>query len=159
MVTQSQRQVFSYVMSWCYQWLQTQMSHLMTKPTKWHVRLAKTQISLGIHPDAQADLSLCWAHMPFCGFVMWQLNGPANLQDVLSHRQTRKTWGDPVLLFNLDRAFVSHTCTQYEPCHEKTCLRVSDQGKTQTNLLSYRDQLESWNFDFDLASIGIILSK
>ena len=26
------------------------MSHLMTKPTKWHVRPAKTQISLGILP-------------------------------------------------------------------------------------------------------------
>ena len=28
----------------------TYMSHLMTKPTKWHVRPAKTQISLGICP-------------------------------------------------------------------------------------------------------------
>ena len=27
-----------------------QMSCLMTKPTKWHVRPAKTQISLGIRP-------------------------------------------------------------------------------------------------------------
>ena len=27
-----------------------QMSHLVTKPTKWHVRPAKTQISLGIRP-------------------------------------------------------------------------------------------------------------
>ena len=26
------------------------MSRLVTKPTKWHVRSAKTQISLGIHP-------------------------------------------------------------------------------------------------------------
>ena len=25
-------------------------SHLLTKPTKWHVRPAKTQISLGIRP-------------------------------------------------------------------------------------------------------------
>ena len=70
----------------------------MTKPTKWHVHPAKTQISLGIRPiwsesslsawrklgslathwaqrrlwsdwaDAQADLSLCCAHMPFCWF-------------------------------------------------------------------------------------------
>ena len=72
------------------------MSHLMTKPTKWHMRPAKTQISLGICPvwsesslctqcipklsscgqrrhwsdwaDAQADLSLHWVHMPFCWF-------------------------------------------------------------------------------------------
>ena len=26
------------------------LSHSMTKPTKWHVRPAKTQISLGIRP-------------------------------------------------------------------------------------------------------------
>ena len=68
----------------------------MTEPTKWHVRPAKTQISLGICPvwsvfavcmkkywvlsyplstqhrhwsdwvDAQADLSLGLVHMPFC---------------------------------------------------------------------------------------------
>ena len=66
------------------------MSQHMTKPTKCHVRLAKTQISLGIcqvwsesslcaqwvvkdptflhAADAQADLSLRWAHMPFCSF-------------------------------------------------------------------------------------------
>ena len=34
------------------------MSHLMTKPTKWHVRPAKTQISLGIHP-VWSESSLC----------------------------------------------------------------------------------------------------
>ena len=71
------------------------MSRIVTKPTQWHVRPAKTQISLGIRPvwsesslsawrklgslnaqrrlwsdwaDAQADLSLRWAHMPFCWF-------------------------------------------------------------------------------------------
>ena len=94
------------------------LSHLVTKLTKWHVRPAKTQISLGIcpiwsesslsqpaHPpsliivfdvrmkkawvlsyslsaqrrlwsdwvDAQADLSLCWAHSHFVGFIMRQL--------------------------------------------------------------------------------------
>ena len=68
------------------------------KTTKWHVRPAKTQISLGIRPcwsesslcaqwvvkdpiflhadnedwsdlaDAQADLSLRWAKMPLCRF-------------------------------------------------------------------------------------------
>ena len=79
------------------------MSRLVTKPTKWHVRPAKTHISLGICPvwsesslcaqwvaknprflhadsedwsdwaDAQADLSLRWAHTHFVGFVMWRL--------------------------------------------------------------------------------------
>ena len=75
----------------------------MTKPTKWHVRPAKTQITLGIRPvwskssrcaqwvaedpmflhadsevwsdwaDAKADLSLRWAHSHFVGFVTRQL--------------------------------------------------------------------------------------
>ena len=76
------------------------LSRLVTKPTKWHVRPAKTQISLGIRPgwsppslcaqwvakdpsgqrklwsdwaDAQADLSLRWAHMPFCWFCQFTL--------------------------------------------------------------------------------------
>ena len=79
------------------------ISRLMTKSTKWHVRPAKTQISLGIRPvrsrsslsrwrnlgslatqwahsedwsdwvDAQADPSLRWAHSHFVGFVMQQL--------------------------------------------------------------------------------------
>ena len=86
------------------------MSRRMTKPTKWHVLPANTQISLGIRPvwsesslsawrklvslathectaktlirlggcpgwslwsdwaDVQADLNLCWAHMPYCWF-------------------------------------------------------------------------------------------
>ena len=78
--------------------LQSHLSRLMTKPTEWHMRLAKTQISLGICPgwsesslcaqwsakgpsflhadsedwsdwvDVQADPSLRWAHMPFCWF-------------------------------------------------------------------------------------------
>ena len=71
------------------------MSRRMTKPTKWPVRPAKAQISLGIRPvwsvrclheeawrklgslatqwahsedSAQSDLSLCWAHKSFCWF-------------------------------------------------------------------------------------------
>ena len=80
------------------------MSRLVSKPTKWPLRPAKTQTSLGICPvwsesslsawrnigcsathwvhckdwsdwgDAQADLSLCWAHRSFVGFVMRRLN-------------------------------------------------------------------------------------
>ena len=34
-------------------------------------------------------------------------------------------------------------CVLNEPRHEKTCLRGFQPGKTQTGLLSYRDQLES----------------
>ena len=76
------------------------MSHLMTKPTKWHVRPAKTQTSLGIRLVwSESSLSawrklgslatlwansedsdqtgrmprlICfgWAHMPFCWFCL-----------------------------------------------------------------------------------------
>ena len=85
-------------MFWPKHWNRNIMSRLMTKPTKWYVRPAKTQISLSIRPvwsesslsawrklwsiathwvhsedwsdwaDGQADLSLRWAHMPFCWF-------------------------------------------------------------------------------------------
>ena len=44
-----------------------------------------------------------------------------------------------------------------EPLHEKTCLRGLRSGKTQTDLLSYRDQLEAWNFKYE--NRGIILSR
>ena len=43
----------------------------MIKPTKWHVRPAKTQISLGIHP-VWSESSLEARH--FVGFVMRLLN-------------------------------------------------------------------------------------
>ena len=64
------------------------LSHLMTKPTKWHVRPAKTPPSLirvcTVHMKAwvlsyplsaqqDSDLSLCWAHSHFVGFVMTRL--------------------------------------------------------------------------------------
>ena len=73
--------------------LKDNLSQHMTKPTKWPVRSAKSQISLGIWSavhsmgswgsnvsscgqwrlwsdwaDTQADLSLCWMHMLFCWF-------------------------------------------------------------------------------------------
>ena len=80
----------------------------MTKPTKWNVRPAKTQISLGIHAgwsvfavhmkeawvlsyplSAQqrlwsdwADQSLRWAHSHFVGFVMRRL--------IFLHRNSNK---------------------------------------------------------------------
>ena len=41
-------------------WGEYQMSHLMTKPTKWHVRPAKTQISLGIRPVWSESLLSAW---------------------------------------------------------------------------------------------------
>ena len=55
------------------------LSHLMTKPTKWHVPPAKTQISLGIRPVWSESSLSAWrklleemacAHNHFVGFVM-----------------------------------------------------------------------------------------
>ena len=94
----AQSHFVGFVMSWL-KWLEQgnkgNLSHLITKPTKW-LRPAKTQISLGIRrvwsaqsdqvfavrpvgsflhadsedwsnwADAKADLSLRWADMPFC---------------------------------------------------------------------------------------------
>ena len=42
------------------------LSSHMTKPTKWHVHLAKTQISLGIH-SVWSESSLC---------IQWEAKGP-----------------------------------------------------------------------------------
>ena len=42
----------------------------------------------------------------------------------------------------LAEAILTSTQNICEPCCEKTCLRGFGPGKTQTSLLSYRDQLE-----------------
>ena len=39
----------------------------MTKPTKWHVRPAKTQISLGIHPGWSEPLLSAWRKLGSLG--------------------------------------------------------------------------------------------
>ena len=48
-----------------------------------------------------------------------------------------------VLLFKLLHVDSVMSVKTYEPRHEKTCLRGLRLGKTQTGLLSYRDQLET----------------
>ena len=102
--------------------IQEDLSRLITKPTKWHVRPVKTQISLGIYPvwsessmsawrnsgslaDAQADLSFHWAHMPFCWFC---------------HEATQ------VLLYLI--------LESYEPRHDKTNKISVHPAKTQISL-------------------------
>ena len=47
-----------------------QVSRLMTKPTKWHARPAKTQISLGIRP--------VWSESSLC--AQWLAKGPSFLR-------------------------------------------------------------------------------
>ena len=70
--------------------------------------------------DAQADLSLRWAHTHFVGFVMSRLK----LADNLGSEQS---------------AILASVTVCYEPRHEKTCLRVFWPGKTQTGLRSHSD--------------------
>ena len=188
------------------------LSRNMTKPTKWHVCPVKTQISLGIRPvwsesslstwrklgplathwahskgDAQADLSLCWAHSHFVGFVMgWLISIIAqhSLHVAGSSMDTLKVsclWHLVWYSIQLDHPETGLTSPSmyikvpskgqptalpcplsndywqvlwhwilfirlYEPRHKKTCLRGFRPGKTQTGLLSYRDQLESLKF-------------
>ena len=56
-----------------------------------------------------------------------------------------------VLLLSLCKSFqIKSTIVQmtYEPRHEKTCLRGLRPVKTQTGLLSWWDELGSWNFGY-----------
>ena len=39
------------------------MNHIVTKPTKWHVRPVKTQISLGIHPVWSESSLSAWRNL------------------------------------------------------------------------------------------------
>ena len=118
----------------------------MTKPTKCHVRPAKTQISLGIRPvwsesslvclkktrilsyplsaqwrhwsdwvDAQADLTLCWAHMAFC----WFCHNAAQLFLVFWVTFWNIKLARLALLCN-DVYSSGHIETVFEPRHEKT---------------------------------------
>ena len=92
------------------------LSRLMTKPTKWHVRPAKSQISLGIRPvwsesslsawRKLGSLATYWAHNEDSGQtwrnprLMWVFAGRTVILMVLSwggsflctKRHGRKTW-------------------------------------------------------------------
>ena len=95
------------------------MSRLMTKPTKWHVRPAKTQISLGIRPVSSesslstwrklGSLATHWAHsedsnqtgrMPR---LIWVFAGSTLVLLVLS-------WGGSFVKFACN---FSHICDTY----------------------------------------------
>ena len=49
------------------------MSRLMTKPTKWHVCPAKTQISLGIHPVWSESSLSAWRKLGYPMGAQWRL--------------------------------------------------------------------------------------
>ena len=115
-------------------WTSLQLSRLMTKPTKWPVRPAKTQISQGVRPvwsesslstwrnggssatqwvhcedsdqtwRAQADLSLRWAHRSFC----WFCHEVAHIIDEPRHE--KPVFGDTVC----DQVILKSACSVTE---------------------------------------------
>ena len=119
--------------------LSRHVSRLMTKPTKWHP--AKSKISLGICPvwsvfavrmkkawvliyllSTLQRLWSDWAHRPYC----WFCRAMAHVEKEEAPDKEPHLW------------------VQFEPCHEKTCLWGFRLDKPQTDLLSFRDKLESW---------------
>ena len=115
----------------------------MTKPTKWHVCPTKTQISLGIHPvwsesslctqwtakdpsflhvdsedwsdwaDAQADLSLRWAHKPFCWFchdAAHFLKAETQYDKIVPKKYASKEYKNAEVLVNWKRFSVHELC-------------------------------------------------
>ena len=143
----------------------------MTKPTKWHVRPANTQISLGICP--------VWSESSLC--AQWVAKDPsflhADSEDWSDWEDAQAIWvfaECTVILLVLSWggsyftklvsikiylwALASSDCPlnppssletwKNEPCHEKTCLWGLRPVKTQTVLLGYRDQLKSWIFGY-----------
>ena len=70
------------------------LSHLMTKPTKWHVRPAKTQISLGIRP--------VWSESLLC--TQWVAKDPSFLH--VDSKDSDQTGWMPRLIW----VFTGRTC-------------------------------------------------
>ena len=132
------------------------MSRSMTKQ---HVRPAKTQISLGIHSlirvfadhtkkprvlsyplsaqwrlwsdwaDAQADLSLHWAHMPFCWFCHEAAHMPCEL---LFNRQPH---------LRIEITNLTHSCTvSHKWDLGKQCRARWDSAEQDTWAASWQNQ-------------------
>ena len=117
------------------------------KTNKMTVRPAKTQISLGIRPVWSESLLSAWRKLGSLT-THWAHSEDFD-QTVWMPRLIRVFAGRTVSLFVLswDGSYVRFMI-QFEPHHEKTCLQGFRPGTTQTGMLSYRDQLESWNFGF-----------
>ena len=83
---------------------------------------------------AQANLSLRWAHMPFCWFCREVAQMPFWIHQVysLSYPCSKQQRGWSNCMDVQALLFI------YDPRHEKTCLRSFWPGKTQTGLLCYR---------------------
>ena len=159
-----------FVLAWAYS---SEPRH--DKTNKTNLRPAKTQISLGIRPvwsvfavrikkvgvlsyplsaqrrlwsdwaDAQADLSLRWAHTHFVGFVMsWLIYStayitanllfPSSFQFV--ERKYREEFAHGKVFLSLSSSLLTRSTdgSLYEPPHDKTNKMTLRPAKTQISL-------------------------
>ena len=129
------------------------LSQHMTKPTKWHVRPANTQIDLGIRlvwsesvrmkkalvlsyplnaqrrlwsdwADAQADLSLRLAHMPFCRFCRALAQFYSSPLPFCASKRLC------ILIVAFPGCLRLYFLTINFECHGISCIRVNDRAKT-----------------------------
>ena len=146
----------SFLMTWF-----LHMSRLMTKPTKWQMRPAKTQISLSIRPvwsesslsawRKLGSLATHWAlskdsdQTGWMPSLIWVFAGHSHFDGFLMRRLLHiYLWWSPVWQQSEALHFWVSQCLPWtgtitgstlEPSHEKTCLRGLRPGKTQTGLL------------------------
>ena len=97
-----------------------QLSRLMTKPTKWHVRPAKTQISLGIRPVWSESSLSAWRKL-------------GSLATHWAHSEDSDQTGRmPRLIW----VFAGHTC-HYWFCHEVAQLLYKHVTKWINHIVIY----------------------
>ena len=104
----------------------------MSKPTKWHVRPAKTQISLGILPVGSEYSLSAWRRL-------------GSLATHWAHSEDSDQTGRLSLTNYHRTSFSFLNCYIWASSRESLSSGFRP-GKIQIGLLSYTDQLESWNF-------------
>ena len=135
------------------------MSRLMTKPTKWHVRLAKTQISpsliriFAVRSMGSSDPS--FLHADSEDRLIWVFAGRTTTLLVLS-------WGGSyVVALNSPRNRIQRMKEINEPHQEKACLLVFDQVRLKPvcSATEARWRLEISDILLYYIIIDIILSR
>ena len=141
------------------------LSHSITKPTKWHVRPAKTQISLNIRPvwsesllcvlmiakelmllyaDAKADLSRRWAHVIVS--LCWFWHAEAHFYWLIAIMQTVcSLW---VYEKHELYIFILHNI-RFAGCDSITKIDNIALSKYLFAYISTLKGLRAWSFDFD----------
>ena len=95
--------------------------------------------------DAQADWVFAWHTCYFIGFVVLQLIYRALTASLWCQALDQGLWFESLWKQDSFRTYVSLHFTEWAPSRENLSLWGLQPGKTQTDLLSYRSKLESWN--------------